>query len=87
MTIYSQVGEVFWGIPSPAAIKVATVKGNPQRAVTFAYPAGAMMVGRVAKAKRMQIFVAVHAPPANPQPFLNANGLALVGGAIDWCLQ
>jgi len=86
-TVYSQVGEVFWGIPSPTAITVATVKGNPMHAVTFGYPAGAMMIGRVAKAKRMQFFVAVHAPPPNPQPFLNANGLALLGGAIDWCLQ
>lgn len=87
VTVYSQVGEMFWGMPSSAAMTVATVKGNPLRAVTFAYPAGAMMVGRVAKAKRMQVFVAVHAPPPNPQPFLNADGLRLVGGAIDWCLQ
>jgi hypothetical protein len=87
VTVYSQVGEFFWGVPSAAAITVATVKGNPTRAVTFAYPAGAMMFGRVAPAKRMQFFAAVHAPPPNPQPFLNEQGLALLGAAIDWCLQ
>ena len=87
VTVYSMVGEFFWGMPSAAAITVATVKGNPARAVTFAYPAGAMMVGRVAPAKRMQFFVAVHAPPPNPQTFLNAQGLALLGGAVEWCLQ
>ena len=84
VTVYSRVSEVFWGTPGPGAITVATVKGDSARPVTFAYPAGAMMVGRVAPAKRAQIFVAGHAPPPNPELFLSPDGLKLVDGAVAW---
>ena len=47
--VYSKSGEFFWGIPSANAIKVATVKGAPTHWVIFAYPAGAMMVGKEAR--------------------------------------
>jgi hypothetical protein len=87
VTIYSRVGEVFWGVPSANAITVATVKGDPSRAVTFGYPAGAMMVGRVAPAKRLQLFVAVHAPPPNPDAFLSGDGLKLVDAAVSWSMN
>jgi hypothetical protein len=87
VTVYSRVGEFFWGVPGPGALGIATIKGNPARVVTFAYPAGAMMVGRSAPAKRVQIFVAVHAPPPNPTEFLNADGLKLVGAAVDWSIR
>jgi len=87
VTVYSQVGEFFWGVPGPEAIEVATIKGNPARVVTFAYPAGAAMVGRSAPAKRVQLFAAVHAPPPNTTQFLNADGLKLLGAAVEWSIQ
>jgi hypothetical protein len=87
LTVYGKVQEVFWGVPGPGAIKVATVKGNPQRVTYFAYPAGATMVGRTAPAKRMQFFFAAHSPPPVPAVFLNDSGLKLLGAAIDWCLR
>ena len=63
---------------------MATAKGNAGRFVYFAYPAGAMMPARTAPAKRMQFFVASHAPPPVNDQILNADGLKLLGGAIDW---
>jgi hypothetical protein len=87
VTVYSRVGEMFWGIPGPGAIKVATAKGSAERSFYFAYPAGAMMVGRTAPAKRLHFFFAVHAPPPVSTLYLNDNGLRLLGGAIDWSLR
>jgi hypothetical protein len=87
VTVYSRVGEMFWGVPGPGAIKVATVKGNPERALYFAYPAGAMMASRSAPGKRLHFFFAVHAPPPVTALYLNDAGLKLLGGAIDWSLK
>jgi hypothetical protein len=87
LTVYSRVGEMFWGVPGPGAIKVATVKGSPERSFYFAYPQGAMMVSRPAPGKRVHFFFAVHSPPPVPTLYLNDNGLKLLGGAIDWSLQ
>lgn len=85
VTVYTKSGEVFWGIPSPAAIKVASVKGNPGRPVTFVYAAGAMMVGgKVAPAKRVQFFLGAH---LTPDRWLNPAGLKMLDAAIDWCVQ
>jgi hypothetical protein len=87
LTVYQRVGEMFWGVPGPGAIKLATVQGNPERVLYFAYPAGAMMVARPAPAKRLHFFFAVHAPPPVTDLYLNDNGLKLLGGALDWSLQ
>jgi hypothetical protein len=88
VTVYTSAGkEMFWGVPGPGAIKVATAKGNAGRFVYFAYPAGAMMPARTAPAKRMQFFVASHAPPPVNDQILNADGLKLLGGAIDWLIK
>jgi hypothetical protein len=87
VTVYSRVGEMFWGIPGPGAIKIATAKGAADRSYFFAYPAGAMMINRTAPAKRLHFFFAVHAPPPVATLYLNDNGLKLLNGAIDWSLQ
>jgi hypothetical protein len=88
VTVYTPQGkEMFWGVPGPGAIKVAAAKGSPNHFVYFAYPAGAMMPTRPAPAKRMQFFVASHAPPPVNDQFLNADGLKLLGGAIDWLIR
>jgi hypothetical protein len=88
VTVYGPGGkEMFWGVPGPGAIKVASVKGTPGHLVEFVYPAGAMMAARPAPAKRMQLFVASHAPPPVMEQFLNADGLKLVGAAIDYMIK
>jgi hypothetical protein len=87
VTVYQRVGEMFWGVPGPGAIKVATAKGDASRSYYFAYPAGAMMAGKTAAGKRLHFFFAVHAPPPVPTLYLNDNGLKLLGGALDWMLR
>jgi hypothetical protein len=86
VTVYAQVGEFFWGIPAPSAVTIATVVGTPTQPVTFGYTAGSLMASMVAPARRVQVFVAVHAPPANPAQFLNADGMKLFGGAAAWAI-
>ena len=87
LTVYGKTQEMFWGVPSEAAIKVAHLKGNANRVVYFAYPQGAMMVGRTAPGKRLQFFHATHAPPPVDTLYLNENGLKLLSAALDWCLK
>jgi hypothetical protein len=82
--VYSKPGEFFWGMPSAEAIKVATVKGNPNQWVIFAYPAGAMMVGKKAAGKRLHFFFGSHLVP---DTYLNDTGKKLLGAAIDWSVQ
>lgn len=79
--------QMFWGRPGPGGITIATAKGHPDQPVVFAYPAGAMMVGRAAPAKRLHFFFAVHAPPPVSTLYLNENGLRLLGATIDWSLR
>jgi hypothetical protein len=86
--VYTARGkEMFWGVPGPAALRLAHVQGNPERWVYFGYAAGAPMVGRPAPARRMLFFAASHAPPPVADEILNAQGLAMLADAIDWSLQ
>jgi hypothetical protein len=87
VTVYQRVGEMFWGIPGPGAIKVATAKGNLERSYYFAYPPGATMVDRTAAGKRLHFFFAVHAPPPVSTLYLDDNGKKLLGAALDWSLN
>ena len=87
VTVYDPMQEMFWGVPGPGAIQVAHIDGNPNRVTYFAYPAGAMMVGRTAPGKRMQFFYATHAPPPVDTLYLNDNGLRLLSAALEWCVQ
>jgi hypothetical protein len=86
--VYTPQGkEMFWGVPGPESIKVASMKGSPGHVVYFAYPSGAMMVGRKAPAKRMLFFAASHAPPPVNDQILNADGVKLLGAAVDWLIK
>jgi hypothetical protein len=87
VTVYQRIGEMFWGIPGPGAIKVATAQGNLERSFYFAYPAGATMVDRTAAGKRLHFFFAVHAPPPVSTLYLDDNGLKLLNAALDWSLN
>jgi hypothetical protein len=89
LTVYGQTGEFFWGLTGPGAVNVATIPGTPAHVVYFAYPAGVMMAGGLtAPAKRMLFFAVAHTPnPYSTVPFMNADGLKVLGGAIDWMLK
>ena len=82
--VFSKPGEFFWGVPSAAAIKVATVKGDASKWVIFAYPKDAMMVGKKAAGKRLHFFFGAHLVP---DKYLNDTGKKLLGAAIDWSVK
>jgi hypothetical protein len=84
VTVFTKTGEVFWGVPSDSALKIASVKGNAGRWTIFAYEAGAMMVGKAAPGRRLQFFLGSHLVPTK---WLNAEGLKLFDAAIDWCVR
>jgi hypothetical protein len=84
VTVYGKSGEMFWGLPSDQAIKVAVAKGHPTWWVIFAYDKGKMMMTKPAPAKRLQFFMGAHLVP---DMFMNANGLKLLAASIDWCVK
>jgi hypothetical protein len=84
VTVYGKSGEMFWGIPSDQAIKVAVAKGHPTWWVIFAYDKGKMMMTKPAPGKRLQFFMGAHLVP---DMFMNANGLKLLAASIDWCVK
>jgi hypothetical protein len=88
LEVYSPSQEFFWGTPSAAGLRIAHLVGQPDKVTYFAYEKGMMMDGAVAPAKRVQFFHASHSPdPIDKNLYLNANGLKLLGAAIDWCLK
>jgi hypothetical protein len=84
VTVYGTTGEVFWGVPGPGALKVATAKGKPNEWTIFAYPKGGMMMTKPAPAKRLHFFLGAHLVPTR---FLNENGVKLLDAAIAWSIQ
>ena len=49
--------QLSWGVPSAAAVKVATIVDQPTHFTIFAYPEGSTMVGMTAPARRVGSFV------------------------------
>jgi hypothetical protein len=84
VTVYGMKGEVFWGMPGSGALKIASVKGNANQWVIFAYPKGAMMMTKKAAGKRLQFFLGAHLVPTK---FLNDKGVQLLDAAIAWSIQ
>lgn len=86
--VYSPSQEFFWGKPSPAALQIAHLLGQPEKVSYFAYETGALMIGAVAPAKRVQFFHASHSPdPIDRNLYLNEAGLKLLDTTIAWCLE
>jgi hypothetical protein len=84
LAVYSTPRAVRWGAPAATAIKVATVVDNAAQAAIFAYPAGAMMFGRTAPAKRVALFCA---DSTTSMAILTGDGVKLVDAAIDFALS
>ena len=68
-----------WGVPGSAADRIATLDGNPTRAVVFAYRQGQPMVAGTAPGRRLGFFPAASAPTA-----LTTQGWKLFDNAVDW---
>ena len=82
VTVFTSPGHATWGVPGPAATKIAALVSRPTQLAIFAYPAGAMMVGRTAPAKRLAFFI-----QDNPTENLAPDGIKLLDAAITWLLQ
>jgi hypothetical protein len=82
VTVFNGSGRASWGVPGPAATKIAALVDRPTQLAIFAYPAGAMMVGRSAPAKRLAFFI-----QDNPTENLAPDGIKLLDAAIAWMIQ
>jgi hypothetical protein len=79
VTVYNTPYRIVWGIPAAAAIIGATIVGTPTQAAVFAYPSGAMMVGRTAPGKRAGFYIHNNTV-ANVAP----DGFKLLDATVDW---
>ncbi len=82
VTISSVAGDFGWGVPAAAAIKGASLPGNPNRAVIFGYAKGDQMVSMAAPARRAA-FAIRETLAAN----LTADGLKLFDAVLNWVLM
>jgi hypothetical protein len=82
LTISSKPGELGWATPAAAALKGATLPGDPSRVVVFGYEKGAQMTTLVAPERRAG-FAIRETLAAN----LNADGLKLFDSILEWVIQ
>lgn len=81
--VYPRDAEMSWGKPAPAAIVIATVPGEPDEAVIFAYEKGVTMdYDFIAPARRVAMF-----PGNRSFDALSADGSALFDAALDWAVE
>ena len=72
-----------WGKPAPGATIIATIPGEPQHAVVFAYEKGATMdYDFSAPARRVGLFLGNRTFDK-----LSPDGSALFDAAIDWAIS
>lgn len=81
--VYPRDDEMGWGKPAPGATVVATIPGEPQHAVLFAYEKGATMdYDFIAPARRVALFLGNRSFEK-----LSSDGSALFDAAIDWAVS
>jgi hypothetical protein len=78
-TTNTTAGTFAWGIPGPGASIVGTLTGNASRSTLFGYQVGSTMVGLVAPARRVGLFIDSKAATS-----LSADGAALYDAAVRW---
>ncbi|MBB3814769.1 hypothetical protein FHY12_000215 [Xanthomonas arboricola] len=72
-----------WGVPARAASVIATLPGEPDKAVVFGYEKGATMdYDFVAPARRVALFL-----DNDTFSNLSPDGLALFDAAVDWSMR
>lgn len=79
VTTTSAARRYIWGVPNGNAKVVATLDGDPGKAVIFGYEAGVAMPGLTAPARRVAVFLENDAAEV-----LTANGWALFDAAVSW---
>jgi hypothetical protein len=82
VTVAAAATAMTWGNPPAGAQKIATVQGQANQIAIFGYPAGAMMSGLVAPAKRVGLFISEPMAAA-----MNDDGWKLFDAAVDWATQ
>jgi hypothetical protein len=81
--VYPRDDEMGWGKPAPGATIIATIPGEPQHAVVFAYEKGATMdYDFIAPARRVGLFLGNRTFDK-----LSPEGSALFDAAIDWAIS
>lgn len=78
-TVITTTTQLPWGRPGAGAERVATIPAKPDWVAIFGYPAGSMMVGGTAPARRVGVFVTEPAARS-----LTPDGEKLLDAAIDW---
>jgi hypothetical protein len=81
MTMTSMMSQLSWATPAATATQIATLVNAPTRATVYAYEKGTMMVGAVAPARRVGLFVHVEVPSR-----LTEDGWKIFDAAVDWAL-
>jgi hypothetical protein len=82
VNVYEKPGAMNWGKPGLGAFTIATVYGQPDKAVIFGYEKGATMdYESLAPARRVMFFL-----DNETFPNLSASGLKLFDAAVDWAL-
>jgi len=80
--VYPRDDEMGWGKPAPGATVIATLPGEPARAVMFAYEKGATMdYDFIAPARRDAVFLGNRTFEK-----LSADGATLFDAALDWAV-
>lgn len=80
--VYPRDEELGWGRPAPGATVIATIPGEPRRAVLFAYEKGATMDSEfLAPARRVAIFLG-----NTTFEHLSTDGSAMFDAAVRWAL-
>ena len=79
-TVYGVDAPLAWGKPAASALKIATVKDQPNKATVFAYEQSSSMVVGLAPARRVGLFA------DSPTAFTDS-GRALFRAAFVWATQ
>lgn len=83
VNVYEKTAPMNWGKPGLGATTIATVYGQPDKAVIFGYEKGATMdYESLAPARRVMFFL-------DNETFINLSpaGLRLFDAAVDWALE
>jgi hypothetical protein len=79
MILDSRSTSLYWGTPTSAAIKTASIMGQATQLVTFAYPKGAALMTGTAADRRVGFGVKVDSVQD-----LTVEGFKLLMAAIEW---
>jgi hypothetical protein len=71
-----------WGRPSPSALRIASLAGDPGRLGIFAYEKGATMIARAAPARRIGFFATERMAAQS-----TSDAVLLLDAAVEWAVR